>query len=167
MTHRIGRRGVLGGTLAAGVPGPARAAVMLPDQAPKDPLAAFPAWLDTLIPADEAPSATALGLDAATLAEGPNKSQFLRIATLGCGWLDGEARKLGAAGFVALDQPTRDRIAEAAQNSPPRSMPWAFFNTTRAVAFAHYYARPESWAGLGISRPPQPEGYPDHADPPR
>jgi hypothetical protein len=142
------------------------AAVIGPGQSEPVSLVALPAWLDTLIPADETPSATQLGINADSFAREPQGSSMLRPLQLGCAWLDAEARKLGAAEFSALDPAGRERVAGTAAASPSRTVQRAFFELTQRVAFAQYYARPESWPGLGYSGPPQPAGYPDHAERP-
>jgi hypothetical protein len=169
----MGRRGFCSGAMAAiaaALLAPFRAlgAVVAPGAPPRaEPLAALPAWLDTLIPADGSPSATQLDVDAALLADAGQQPVLMRTLAAGCRRLDNEARRLGAAGFAALSEPLREQVAAAAAAAPEGSLPRQFFLTTQYYAFAHYYARPESWPGLGYHGPPQPVGFPDHADRPR
>jgi hypothetical protein len=142
------------------------AAVIGPGSAEPTSLAALPLWLDTLLPADETPSATQLGIGVESILR-EQGGGVLRPLQLGCAWLDAEARRLGAADFKAMDVAGREQVAANAVASPARTVQRAFFELTQRIAFAQYYARPESWRGLGYGGPPQPTGYPDHDKPPR
>lgn len=150
----LARRQLVGAAMAAGV-------------APRHALAADPpdallAWLRTLV-ADEA----AAGLTAAGVRAHPNTSAQERLLKAGLEWLDVQARAQGAAGFTALPAEARARLALATQMAGDRSLQRGFFTVTRVIAFDLYYADPATWAGIPDYRgPPQPEGYPDHADPP-
>ena len=76
---------------------------------------------------------------------------------------------LNALGVTALSvhHPLLARLALATQMAGDRSLQRGFFTVTRVIAFDLYYADPATWAGIpGYRGPPQPEGYPDHADPP-
>ena len=88
---------------------------------------------------------------------------FLQSA---CGWLDGEARKRGAADFAALDDGAREAIAAEAAAAPKGTLPRLLFDNSWRLATFHYYARPEVWASLGFAGPPQPMGFPDADRPP-
>jgi len=119
------------------------------------------AWLDTLIPADETPSATQLGVDRMMLAVERRDPDYRIVLDFGRKWLDKQARAQGAADFAALDATDRGAIAAraaAAGDSPE----YYFFLSTRDEAFAFYYQQPESWPGLGYGGPPQPLGYMDY-----
>jgi hypothetical protein len=108
-------------------------------------LSALGPFLDTLLPEDESPSATQLGVHR---------------------WLDQQAMALGAGDFASLQPEQREAIAGRAEQSAPRTLPSAFFRGVRAVAFESYYAHPESWPSLGFAGPPQPRGFMDYAGPP-
>ncbi len=96
----LGRRAVLMGLVAAALAAPLRAlALVLGDDSLADPLAALGPWLDTLIPADETSSATALGVREAILDRAREQSGAVAFLQSACGWLDGEAQKRGAAGL--------------------------------------------------------------------
>ena len=69
--------------------------------------------------------------------------------------------------FDGLDQARRDAVVTFAESSPEKSIPHLFFERVRFDLLGLYYASPASWAGLGISSPPQPNGYPDYMKPPR
>jgi hypothetical protein len=124
-------------------------------------------YLDTLIPEDQTPSATQLGVDKSLLAVSRANSRFARLIALGCEWLDKQARDQGFADFSALDETAQQAIVAAAEGSPARSLPRSFFNSTRKMVFRYYYAHPESWRSLGYAGPPQPFGFLDFAQPPK
>jgi hypothetical protein len=167
---RIGRRLFLGlGIGVAAILRPMRgfAALMGPsDSGAPYPTIALTPYLDTLIPADETGSATAFGVDEHIRYLARLDTDYIRLLQYGCKWLDEQARALGAADFPALTPAQREaivtQVAAAPQGSPLRS----FFDKTRSDAMAAYYGDPRSWASLGFRGPPQPEGYPDFAEPP-
>ena len=158
MIARLTRRIFLGLSLAAGF-----ALVTRRVRAQGNPFAALPAFLDTLIPADETPAASALGVDAAIMDEARGRESLMRLVTAGCAWLDDQARRRGAPSFAALGARERVALVEVAEAAPLRSLPLTFFNRLRELAMGYYYARPEAWPGTGFERPPQPEGYMDFA----
>ncbi len=166
---RPNRRRFLGLTLAAGIIAHVRGllASMVKPSAPGVPaFAALAPYLDTLIPADESPAASALGVDRRLIDKAAGDAGYRRLLAQGCRWLDRAARKLGAADFAALPEGGREAVVALFAAARRGSRPRIFFETTRSDAFFHYYARPESWAGLGYDGPPQPVGFPDHAAPP-
>ena len=72
------------------------------------------AYLDTLIPADESPSATQLGVTEQMLSRmeaNPRSRQFI---TQGCAWLDAQAKQYGAAHFAALSDAQREQVVSLA-----------------------------------------------------
>ena len=131
-----------------------------------DPLKALAPYLDTLLPADESPAASALGVDRRLIDKAAGDAGYRRLLVDGCGWLDRAARRLGAADFAALPERRREALVALIADAAPGSAHRIFFETTRWDALFHYYARPESWAGLGYDGPPQPAGFPDHDRPP-
>jgi hypothetical protein len=138
---------------------PVRAAVPAVNPA-SDPT--LGAWLDTLIPADETPSATQLGVDRMMLAAERNDPDYRIVLDFGRKWLDAQARTRGATDFADLDTAGREAVAAraAAAGDAPE---YHFFLSTRQEAFAFYYVQPESWPGLGYRGPPQPLGHMDYA----
>jgi hypothetical protein len=130
------------------------------------PLSALPPFLDTLLPADTTPSASQLEVDKAIEAVAKRQSPLAELLSLGCTWLDNQARQRGGENFATLEEATREQLVAQAEASPPGSLPATFFQVSLALAYRHYYARRESWIGLGFSGPPQPIGFPDHAQPP-
>ncbi len=126
-----------------------------------DPLAALGPWLDTLIPADESPAATVLGVAEALVAQARIERGALAFLEAGCRWLDSEAQRLGTANFAALDEPARDAIAYATSVAAAGTAQRQFFDLTWRSATAYYYAHPEAWRSLGYDGPPQPRGFPN------
>jgi len=132
-----------------------------------NPLAALAPYLDTLLPADTTPSASQLEVDKAIEAVAKRQPPLAQLLNLGCAWLDIQAKQQGGENFATLEDSTRERIVALAEASPPGGLPATFFQVTLALAYRHYYARRESWIGLGFSGPPQPFGFPDHAQAPQ
>lgn len=131
------------------------------------PLTALGPYLDTLIPRDETGSATDFGVDRVLIDRAHGNRGYMRVLRSGCKWLDFEARKLGSIGFGDLDPVSQEGIVDKASRARAGSLPRVFFNVTREYGFGAYYAEPASWRTLGFHRPPQPEGYMDHAEAPR
>jgi hypothetical protein len=126
----------------------------------------FAAYVDTLIPDDESgPGALRLGVDA-QLAGGADADYAAMIEEL-CRWLDERAKATGGRSFAALGGDERDAVVREAESSAPSSLPARAFRRTRQDAFALYYADARSWPGIGYRGPPQPDGFPDYAQPPR
>jgi hypothetical protein len=120
------------------------------------------AWLDTLIPADETPSATQLGVDKLLITSARADGDYLALLTFGRIWLDLQARQHGVAGFAALDADAREAVAARAAGARPGSTQRRFFDITLQDALTCYYQQPASWPGLGYTGPPQPLGYMDY-----
>jgi hypothetical protein len=163
----ISRRRVLQYSVAMGLvarllPGCAR------QDTPAQPSAkALKAYLDILIPADETPSASQLGVDREVLTKGHNNADYQRLLIFATSWLDEQARQRGKRDFVSLDLSARESIVARAAEADNESLENLFFEITRTDAFLHYYARPESWHGIADYRgPPQPVGFMDYYLPP-
>ena len=129
--------------------------------------ATFTALLDTLIPEDETPSATQLGVTEALYTKLSGNRSFSRLLHGGCAWLDEQARWRGAAAFPALDDAGRDEILALAAAGETRSLPRDFFDRIRRLAFSEYYADPRGWRDLDYPGPPQRRGFTDYTRPPR
>jgi hypothetical protein len=124
--------------------------------------ATFRVWLDILIPADETPSASQLGVDEALLEKGQADTEYREVLVRGVAWLDRQARERGSSDFLSLAEADRFTIASRAASAGTDTLEGIFFAITRADAFIDYYARPEGWRGLsGYHGPPQPLGYMD------
>jgi hypothetical protein len=126
------------------------------------------AYLDTLIPADETPSASQLGTDRWMLAKGRKDEGYQLALVVGTTWLDEQARERGTRDFVSLDLSAREAVVTRAAGADSESVENLFFEITRTDAMQHYYAQPESWRGIpGYQGPPQPLGYMDYYLPPQ
>lgn len=124
------------------------------------------AYFDTLIPADETPSATQLGVTAQVLVQASRDASYQSLLERGCAWLNAQARQHGAEHFPALAADQREQVVHLAASAASRSVPRTFFERTRRDAFFYYYAHPQSWRGLGYHGPPQPLGFMDYSAPP-
>jgi len=124
------------------------------------------AYLDILIPADEAPSATQLGVTEHLIAEAANDSGYQRLISKGCTWLDAQAQQQGAAHFAALSEAQRERIVSLAAAGEGGLLAVMFFDRIRESAFSHYYAHPQSWRALDYDGPPQPRGFMNYTQAP-
>src|SRR5215470_3921911 len=100
---------------------PTRAA--LPRSIPL-PEATLRAYVDVLIPADETPSATALGVDKKLLVMAKGRPDYHRLLALGFDWLNTQAQFKHGRNFAQLDETSRDaivgRAAAAGHGTPPR-----------------------------------------------
>lgn len=138
--------------------------VPLPSHPYRETLVSF---LDTLIPADETPSATQAGVADMIQSRADKDERYRQFLEQGCAWLDDQARHTGAASFGALKQPARDKIVGRAELEPAGTLPRKFFEQTTEVCFYLYYSRPESWKGLGYNGPPQPRGFMNYTQAPK
>jgi hypothetical protein len=121
----------------------------------------FRAYLDTLIPGED--GALALGIPERLTAAGGDTD----ILAPFCRWLDARAKEAGGGSFADLSTGEREAIVQAAESAAPESIANRAFRRTRHDAFAHYYADARSWPGIGYRGPPQPDGFPDYAQPAR
>ena len=129
-------------------------------------ISALGPFLDTLLPEDETPSATQLGVDKEIVERMQNSKRTAKIVVIGCAWLDKKAQELDADEFALLQPSQQESIVTLAEKSKPRSLPLVFFSNTRQLAFQFYYAHPETWQDLNYDGPPQPKGFLDFARPP-
>lgn len=132
----------------------------------RDFAATLSAFLDTLMPADDTPSASALGVDAKLLAMADGDDRYGRLLLNGCLWLENMALKRHDTEFHKLDEPARVAIVELLETPQVPRFARVFFSRVQDDLYEFYYSRPESWAGLGMERPPQPAGYMNYAKPP-
>ena len=123
----------------------------------------FTLYLDALIPAyDGTPSASDVNIPNRLLQAASLDRRYSSLLTRGIKWLEDTARQRFENEFSGLDQDELDALIKLASQFPPRSIPWRFFQKTRDDAFKLYYSDPQVLAQFGITRPPQPLGYPDH-----
>jgi len=116
----------------------------------------FVAFCDTLVPADAlTPSASALGVPKAILADLEGQPHGQRLLGAGCDWLDREC----GGDFAAAPEAMRDAALQNMQAMPWESPAGRFFGVMRNTVMADYYAQPLAWRGLALDRPPQPLGF--------
>ena len=121
--------------------------------------ATLTAFLDTILPRDAlSGSASDLGVPAAIVTAAKGDELYSRLVDVGCQWLDRAAE----GSFSASSPQAQLTIVAWMAESPWDEVPRRFYELLRQSALELYYSRPESWAGLEITRPPQPVGYPDH-----
>jgi hypothetical protein len=126
------------------------------------------AYVDVLIPADETPNGTSLGVDRQLLIVAKALPDYQRLLDLGLAWLNSHARASFGRDFPELREGQQEAVVGQAAAAGHSTLPRVFFERTRADAYSHYYSRPESWRGIVDFRgPPQPLGFMDYARPPR
>jgi len=117
------------------------------------------AFVDVLIPADAlSPAASTLGVDVQIIAHSKNDPRFRRLLRVGFKWLDSQM----PGGFAQLPEDAQIRVVEWLSQADSNSLPRRLFEILRHESMSFYYADHRSWPSLGINRPPQPIGYPDH-----
>lgn len=132
----------------------------VPGKSEKAPPALGP-YLDTLLPEDESPSATQLGLVKRIMSLADADPRLARVIELGCTWLDRAAVQFGAEDFAGLEEAGRITVVSRAERSAARSLPRVFFTVTLDRAFQEYYTQAAAWESLGYKGPPQPRGFPN------
>lgn len=103
------------------------------------PLQSLPAFLDTLLPEDNSPSAAQLGVDRSLTAMTREWRQR-RLLLKGCLWLDQQARERYGHKFQELDEAGREAIVASAATARPGSEQRSFFNVFRTDAFRLYHS---------------------------
>lgn len=142
--------------------------ILWPSSLGKDELRTLADYLDTLIPADQTPSATALDVDKKIAAAATPNHRLRRLIKTGCAWLDAQAKDhYSVENFSSLSETQREHVIALAAAEKKDTLPRVFFERLRQDAFFHYYAQPASWSGLPYAGPPQPKGHLDFYLPPR
>jgi len=117
---------------------------------------------DLLFPGDGLPGAAALGVHDRIIA----MSDLHPLMAAGVGWLDDWAVRKGVANFLALDEGSRHGAIEAAF-ALNDGVVKDFLATLRFHAGLIYYSEPLIKSAFAYTGPPQPDGFPDFADPPQ
>lgn len=125
------------------------------------------AFIDVLIPADETPSASQLGLDKQLIQHAQSVENYMALLALGCQWLDSRAQAKHGLAFSHLAEAQRLPIIVMAETSPPGSIPKQLFEHVRADLFNFYYSHPTILPSLGLHGAPQPFGYLDYVSAPK
>jgi hypothetical protein len=125
------------------------------------------AWMETLYPSDDiSPGAGRLDVHLDIIGKAQDNPDYIGLLRFGVRWADAGAQQLGRENFAALDADKRETIVARAEANALAGLPGYFFQQTRLDGAEFYYSKQQSWAGLGIHRPPQPIGYPFHSKPP-
>lgn len=114
-------------------------------------------FIDTLIPADaESPSASQLGVLDDIQGVMKHDALFARLVETGIQWLD-----INTQGrFDMLAALERENVLRWMEQQHYDTIPRRFLELLRDQVMLFYYAKPASWNGMEIRRPPQPIGYP-------
>lgn len=131
---------VHGGALFAGIFRGARyvLAAIMSGRPTLKPLQSLPAFLDTLLPEDNSPSATQLGVDLRLVAMTRGRRKR-RLLLKGCLWLDLQAGQRYGRKFHELDAAGREAIVASAATAAQDALQRTFFMVFRADAFGLYY----------------------------
>jgi hypothetical protein len=132
-----------------------------------DDFATLELFSDTLLPADELPAASDLGVPRALAGKAATDRQLRRLLRLGLDWLDSASHAKFDRAFAGLSEAERNQVLSIAAAAQQGTTERIFFDRARMELFTLYYAHPHTWAGLPASLPPQPIGFLDFASPPR
>lgn len=114
-------------------------------------------FIDTLIPADaESPSASQLGVLDDIQGVMKHDALFARLVVTGIQWLDINTQ--GRFDMLAAEE--RENVLRWMEQQQYDTIPRRFLEVLRDQVMLFYYAKPASWNGMEIQRPPQPIGYP-------
>jgi hypothetical protein len=130
------------------------------------PATTLTAFIDTLIPQDETPAASQLGLASKLLQHAAQIENYTGLLVLGCQWLDTQAKALAQLPFASLAEDQRVQLVALAEASPAGTIARQLFDHVRADLFEFYYTHPAVWPSLGLHGAPQPVGYLDYVMPP-
>ena len=153
------RRGVVHGSLA--VPDWAAGLKPAAAQALQSTEARQADFADVILPRAITPSASDLGSHRRILRRAGTDPRFASIVTAALDLMDRVSQQSHGRDFVSASPATQVAIVTGMSEAPEDTLPGWFFRAARAELFMDYYARPESWTGLGIEGPPQPVGHLD------
>lgn len=122
-------------------------------------------YIDTLLPADTAPGALALGVPDRVRMLVRDKRALVPVYNDGLGWLATQALARCGRRFPLLSLDERDDLVRrlSEQTDPALAR---FFHKSLRHAMMFHYSHPAAWPALGLAGAPQPAGFPDFADPP-
>ena len=125
--------------------------------------ATFSALIDVLLPGDETPSGSDLGVDRKVLEYGRTVSNYSKLIQLGCYWLNLKSKALYKAKFIQLSDAQQIKVVTLLESSPQGNIEQQFFERVLSDAFRFYYSEPASWSLFALNGSPQPMGYPDYS----
>lgn len=118
-------------------------------------------YIDTLLPADSAPGALALGVPARVRALVFDKRALVPVYNNGLAWLAAQAQTRYGRPFPALELAARDAVVVSLGEQTDELLARFFHKSLRHVMMFHY-SNPASWPALGLAGTPQPAGFPDY-----
>jgi hypothetical protein len=146
-------------------------AQVVPPYLGRDEKEVFRAIIKRLVPADDDPGVTALGLGnrvEAMLRVTPDVRPLIPLGLAGVN----ETSRLtfDNRGFLELSDSERDRVLEAVERGDAAGERWRtlssakFFDIIRTFTVGVYYSEPVVWPSIGFPGPGQPGGHSDYAD---
>jgi hypothetical protein len=122
-------------------------------------------YIDTLLPADSAPGALALGVPMQVRALVRSKRALVPVYNSGLAWLAAAAQARHGRPFPVLALETRDLLVQQLSEQRDAMLARFFHKSLRHVMMFHY-SNPAAWPALGLAGTPQPAGFPDYTRPP-
>ena len=141
--------------------------ILWPAALDADEIATLERFADTLLPADELPAATSLGVPRALVETALTERRLRRLLHRGLSWLASTSRRDFGRPFTELGDAERSQVLAIAAAAEESTVERIFFDRARMELCTLYYAQPQTWVGLQASFPPQPMGFLDFASPPR
>jgi len=120
---------------------------------------------DVMVPGDQLPSASALGIVGHVLDRVLTKPEIRILIQKGVDFLNAEAARQGARDFAELDDVRRAAAVDAAFASNDHALQ-QFVLALRFHLGTAYYSQAAIKASFAYTGPPQPDGFPDFQDPP-
>lgn len=125
-------------------------------------LTTLKSYLDYLIPRDLSPSATDLDIHNRLIEHSKNIENYPTLLNLGPDWLNNQSMSSFGRVFSELSDSKKEKIIMIAKSSKINTVPYQLYHRIRNDAMLFYYSDRRSWVSLGISEPPQPNGYVDY-----
>jgi hypothetical protein len=116
--------------------------------------------VDIIVPRDSTPSASDLRVHKRLVEHAKSIKNYTEMLVSGFEWLDTQSRKLWGKKFRNLTKRFQLFIINEGLKYPNNTLPKVFLERIRQDTMAFYYARQESWLGLGHTKILQPHGFP-------
>ena len=116
----------------------------------------FETFIDVLLPDDGvSPSGSSIGISRDLLKLAEDSSQYNKLITFGCSWLD----TTGSGPFGTLSDADQITVVQWMSTSDWNQIPRRFYYLTRQAAIELYYSSAYATIGLPLNAAPQPDGY--------
>ena len=116
-------------------------------------------FCDTILPGDEFASASEAGAHLRIKERAAADNRFATILSDSTAAINNMCLEAFGAKFVALGQDQKNSIIRTLDDIPETNMQGWIFRAVRGDFFFYYYALPESWALVGVTDTPQPNGH--------